>query len=99
MGWVPQRNLGLLALQSTLRAGAITQDACLLMGKLLLCYPFPYGPQLSHLYDGDIIIMELKTYSLSLWFCEEGTITVRLERFRDLPKVKEPAKSTGRNGA
>lgn len=35
--------------------------------------------------------------SFSPWLHEEGTITMGLERFRDLTQVIEPAESTGGN--
>lgn len=87
-------------MESTPGAWVITQDqnlGCLLTDwKLLLCYPFLYRPQLSHLYDGDIIITTLSLLvTFSQWFCAEGTLTVVLKRFRDLVKITEPEESTG----
>ena len=103
-GWAPQRRLGLLTLQSTLGAWVITQDqnlGCLLTDwKLLLCHPFLHGPQLSHLYDGAIIITELKVYSFHFLGGSLRRVLLLggLERFRDLPKVTDPAEPTGRTG-
>lgn len=44
-------------------------------------------PQLSHLYDGDMIVTDTKHLAFSQQFSEEGAIAAGLERLRNLPKV------------
>lgn len=79
---------------------------CLLTDwKLLLCCLFLYGPQLSHLYDGDIIITELKVYPfhflsgsvrrvLLLWGWGGSGICLRSQNLRN-PRVERGFEPSG----